>query len=671
MAFPLEKSLPTFFDRARDLSQKWPLNRVQFSIRTGWAETYEDIFACRFRQVLDEEKILDSVLNRGRAILAGRGGDGKTWLLRRLYMQVLERGDMPLFLDLKQWTGADYEVWKQWTSNEVGDGADFLVRRFCGLDFGAIELDRVSPVVRKVLLVDGLNEITSPVGAQILRVLDELVRNQIHLSLVVADRLIRRELPNPARWSIGTPLPLSEEQVRAYLGSNSQVDEILRCPFFLDAATRFHVEGSGRSQASKRFLVQHSGLAEAQLDRVAVAAFDAYRRFKSRIFDRAEFVGTAGEEPTRALELSDTLLSNADGTSYFVHHILHDYLAARQVASWPTEEWTSQTLTVLSFDSSSFDAVELVFEQLGGEKADLFLRRLYDWNLYAAGYALAQTQDANASTSAEMRTMIFAMLAEKRFDSILATRERANDALALMQLSDAKPFRDALSLGEIFRALNAIQSNEAWFNDWKGLFETESHSRLSIETLSSIRSLDSISGWTIANVAKRSIFQEGAPDALIGWLQGEANATIRWRIAHTLGACPTPAALDALLGLLDNDPDPYVRYGAIRSITEVAALANGELRQVILDAVAARADAISKQPKILGELRASLLMDAIMVPAEWLGFVRSIVRAMFVATDNTSERDLWRQCLNRAEELYGIRADAANQADGSTRRPNG
>jgi hypothetical protein len=657
MARSLQKSLPTLFDRAHGLSRDWPLDKPQFSVQTGWAETYDDIFSARFKQILDEDHILVSVLGRGRAILSGRGGDGKTWLLRRLYMQILRRGDMPVFLDLKQWTGADYEKWKDWTSRELSDGADFLIRRFCGLNFGAIELDRIPPDVNKILLVDGLNEITSSVGAQVLEVLDELVRSQIHLSVLVADRLIRRELPNPTRWSIGTPLPLSLEQVRGALGEDAaareiKADDILTCPFFLDAALRFGIKGNRRSQASRRFLVQHGGVAEAQLDSVAAASFDAYKRFRSRIFDRAAFSQIAGEECVRALELSNTMLSNADGTSYFVHHLIHDYLAARHVASWRSEEWTPHTLAILSFDASSFDAVELVFEQLDGKRADQFLRQLYDWNLYAAGYALAQSQDRDASASIEMRTMIFAMLAEKRFDPVLTTRQRANDALALMQLSDAKPFRDAQAIDEIFQSLDAIQSTEGWFNDWRRLFRTQRVSTLSVDELSSIRSLDSIDGWTIANVAKRSTFAEDALNALIAWLRDEPNATIRWRIAHTLGACPSRTALNALLALLDDDVDIYVRYGAIRSIIELAVGANTELRKVVSDEVGGRAAAISGQPKILGELRACLLMDPLMVPAGWLDFAVNIIREMFIVTESTNERDLWRQCLNKAEELY-------------------
>jgi len=654
MPIPSQEQLHLLRERAYETCRIWPLDEVQFSVGTGWTQNYSDLFAGRFTCVLEEKQILDSVLAQGRAILSSRGGDGKTWLLRRLYKQILDREDVPVLLDLKQWTGNDYLEWKKWTSSEIGNAGDFLVRRFGGLDLGTVELDHFSPDVSKVLLVDGLNEITSSVGAQILQLIDELVRDQINLSALVADRLIRRELPNPTRWSIGTLRPLSEDQVRKHLGDKVDVEQggILTSPFFLDAALRYHVEVHHKSQASEQFLTLHGGVSEADLDQVAAAAFDAYQRSRSRIFDRAMFAGIAGEAATTALEHSKMLVPAANDRRYFLHHILHDNLAARHFATLPVKDWTPQALSELTFDSSSFDAVALVFERLSGEIADLFLRQLYDWNLYAAGYALAQARDTDASVSTEMRSMIFAMLAEKRFDNILATRQKAGDALALMQLSDVQQYREAQSLEEIFVALDAINSSHQWFNEWKRLFQTSIDSELSAEVLTSIRKPDSVTGWTVANVAKRSVIDEEAQSLLREWLQGEISSTVRWRIAHVLGVYPTKTTFEALLRLLDEDPNESVRYGAIRSIVELAAQADGELRDTIFGKIEERSRTITMQPKILGELRTCLLLNPEVAKPGWVSFVEKIVRALFIAVDDLAERNLWRQCLSKAESLY-------------------
>jgi hypothetical protein len=645
---------------ARAKCEGWPENKVQFSVTTGWAPTYRDIFASSFVRFLQESEILGSVLKRGRAIISGRGGGGKTWLLRRLFKQAFEEGSVPILLDLKQWSGADYDAWKDWTASEIGDAADFIVRRFSGYEVGAIDLDRLPPDIRKVLLVDGLNEITTTVGAQVLQLLDEMVRDQINLSVLVADRLVRRELPSGESWSIGMTMPLPPDQVKEYLGNHAEVEpgSLLTSPFFLDAAISYGVEGPRRSLTSEKFLTVHGGLNAVDLDLAAAAAFEVYKLSPSRVFDRSVFAQTAGEHAIIALENSFTVVSGPDGTSYFVHHILHDYLASRHFAKLPTEGWTPQALSLLSFEASSFDAVELVFEQLDKARADLFLRQLYDWNLYAAGYALGQARDADTSFGSEMSTMIFAMLAEKRFDAILATRQRADDALALMQLSGARSFRTAGSLEAVFVALGSIASTEKWFNDWRQLFKTKSDAALSAEALGSIRNPDSIIGWTVANVAKRTVVAGHASDLLARWSREETNATVRWRIAHVLGAFPQQAALQELIRLLDSDTDGYVRYGAIRSIVELASRSDRAMRDYIASALDDRAEAIEKQPKIAGELRTCLLMHPETVAADWLIFVAKVVRSLFIVIDNTAERDEWRGCLAQAKELYVGRKEA-------------
>src|ERR1700754_1117546 len=107
MSKTVHKELDQLLDRSRQLCKTWPLNEVQFSIETGLAQTYEDLFSGKFSQLLHEHEILNSVLKEGRALIAGRADDVKTWLLRRLYKQALDQGKVPVLLDLRQWTGAD------------------------------------------------------------------------------------------------------------------------------------------------------------------------------------------------------------------------------------------------------------------------------------------------------------------------------------------------------------------------------------------------------------------------------------------------------------------------------------------------------------------------------------------------------------------------------------
>jgi hypothetical protein len=644
-------------DRVRRLAhatdQSWPAQNPPFMLFTGWSRSYDDILSGAFATKLRENQILKQALTTGRAILSGRGGDGKTWLLRRLHRLALAAGDVAIFVDLKQWTGGDYVEWTEWTRFNVGDGADFLFRRFSGLGLGAIDIDRLPPETRKIVFVDGLNEISAKVGLEILTVLDEIVSSHINMSVLVADRLVRRELPNLNRWWIGSPLPLTHDEVRKHLGKGIvlDADDIRTSPFFLEAELKAGPGGGRRAGTLERLLLRHGGLSEAELLVVSKGAYDAYLQSRSRMFEREAFEVAVGAPLTARLQEAGVLRFTEAG-GYFQHHIVHDFLAAYYVARQNQDTWGPSLFRTLSFETSSFDAIELAFEQLDRDQADLFLQKLYDWNLYAAGYALAQARESDDPVGPEMRTVIFAMLADKRFDPVLATSQRASDALRLMQLIDARPFRDAANIGELCAAVQLIHSESQWFIDWKDLFCLAEAGNISEAALAMIAQADSIKGWTVANVAKRTVDGEWMIPHLTQWLQDGVSATVRWRIAHLLGSLPSGPALEQLLRLLDNDEDDDVKYGAVRSIVELATMADPQLRMAARTAIEQRATAISSSERVARELRSSLLIDPALAPEGWIDFVRNCVRSQFLSTEKLSERDLWRGCLNSAERLY-------------------
>lgn len=638
---------------ARGLVASWKAHEPVFSVLTRWSHSYDDIFANDLGVTLREEQILDHSLSAGRAILSGRGGDGKTWLLRRLFRRAIEAGVVPVFIDLKQWTGADYDGWKEWTQNNLGAGADFLVRRFSGLGLGIIDLDRLPPSVRKIIFVDGLNEITAKVGLEVLTVLDEIVAYYMNTSVIVVDRLARRDLPSPSRWWIGTPLPLSEDEILRHLPKGAAVveNDLRSSPFFLDAAMRSGTAGEPRVTMLQRMVHEHFGLTEAEVGVVAKACFAAYSAARSRMFDLVAFRECVGQSIFNKLEQSGAVRIN--GTNgFFQHHIAHDFLAAMHVARLDSALWMPQLFRELSFDASSFDAVELAFEQLAGAPAELFLQKLYDWNLYAAGYSLAQRRHGDAPVSVEMRTVILAMLGDKCFDPVIATRQRASDALRLMQIEEAAPFQQATSLGELCAVVDAAVSDVAWFNEWKEVFRISETQAIEPATLAMITEDNSILGWTVANVAKRVADGGWILPQLAGWLRDSPNATVRWRIAHVLGAIAEQEALHGLRDLIDNDADEDVRYGAVRSLVELATIASPELRDEAKTVIAERAQPISMSDRVARELRSSLLVDPSFAPDDWLSFVRSCIQSLFLATERLEDRDLWRGCLNQAEKLY-------------------
>ena len=131
--------------------------------------------------------------------------------------------------------------------------------------------------------------------------------------------------------------------------------------------------------------------------------------------------------------------------------------------------------------------------------------------------------------------------------------------MRLMQIEEAAPFRQAATLAELCAVVDAVGSDVPWFNEWKEVFRISETQAIEPVTLAKIIEDNSILGWTVANVAKRVTDTGWILPQLTGWLADFPNATVRWRIAHVLGAIPGQEALHCLRGLVDNDADEDVR----------------------------------------------------------------------------------------------------------------
>jgi hypothetical protein len=384
---------------------------------------------------------------------------------------------------------------------------------------------------------------------------------------------------------------------------------------------------------------------------VASFAFEAYKRNRARTFELQSLIQSVGPEVSDAL-LAAGLVKQLDAKlAYFSHHLIHDYLAARHVAAMPSNDWTRQTLNVISFDRSSFDVVASVLGVLEGPPADLFLRALYDWDLYAAGYSLAEAVGEEVGPAREMRIVIFAMLAEKRFDIVSATQQRANDALLIARTADAIPYRDAGGLDEVIAATGLLDTQVVWFNEWRRLFSTPQNQAIGDEDLTKITDLDSVKGWTVANVVKRTSVSDQQQARLRGWLARD-DAVIRWRVVHALGSFPSDENFASLLHLLDEDPDVDVRYGSVRSIVEMACRSGQDLRERIFAEIGKRVRAISAYPRVEAELERALLVSSSKAPEDWPGKAKALARELFQVADDVERRDKWRAFVDKVEVNY-------------------
>jgi hypothetical protein len=636
-------------NRAAESIAALPIERPVFSLSIGWANSYDELLSHKL-DVQPETSVLEKLLSIGRVIISGRGGGGKTQLLRRVARKAIDMEILPVIIDLTEWSAADYEGLQEW-SHAQGGGPAFLLHRFSRPAITPGELAWVPPSRRKLILIDGLNELTQPVGMQILELIDRFAQSQILTSVMVTDRLVRRTLSLPQRFALGLVMPFGIDLIRKYFPDISAGNAArLDLPFFLNAALKERSLSGKRSAIHEEFFVKHARLTPEDFDRLAAAAYKAYEINKARSFKIATFEADAGTELVKRLAEAGIIVCK-ESIAYFSHHLKHDYLAARYVSRLPETAWTPAVLDTLSFRRSSFDAVALVFEQLTVLPAEAFLRAVYDWNLYAAGYALGEGISSGLELPGEMQAVILAMLAEKHFDNVVATRERAADALNLVPGPVARPFQSAQSLAEVFEAVRALASSEGWFLNWRDLFTRPPEYTATENDVRSLEDADSITGWTMANVLRRVTVGPELVAVLKAALASEVGV-VRWRVAHVLGAFPSEENAKALLNLVDRDGNDDVRYGAVRSLVDEAVRGTAELRRLIEDAIIERIPMLMKASALVDELtRALIVADA---PGGWGRTVLKIGGELFRRAPDTEQMDRWRTYLAHANRRYGL-----------------
>jgi hypothetical protein len=626
-----------------------------FDLRLGWSRKYDGIFNEQFEECSGGLEIFKKLSRNGRVLILGPGGGAKTVLLKRLAKHSGRRGYIPVQVSLKKWTAKDYDDWKYLAN--YSQCVDFLLLRFANVEMSSTDLDSFKVSSIKIILVDGLNEVNALVAGQILNALDEFVRFSIRTLVVVSDRLARRELKRPERWTFGLILPLTEREVLRHIprhgktrsfwnAASSATRALLRTPYFLDSFL-----GHGAVQATKaaelRDFFERHAANPSDLKRIARAAFKVYEA-GTRTFPINKFQSIAGKSATQAL-ISARVVICSNATAYFDHHLKHDFLAAMHVAS-NRKLWTPTTLNRITFRGSSFDTVVFVMEQLTSTQTDRFIRSLYDWNIYGAGYALSEGRHENVSL--EMSTVIHGMFAERRWDLIAASAKAASDVLHQIMTPLSKRLLDAGTLNQVLRIIKIQKSQVEWFLSWQALFTAPLDSSATEGDLRLLTQVDSVMGWTSANVLRRKHLSERQQKFVRVLVRSGREAVIRWRAAHVLGRFASVVNIDSL-GRALADGSSEVQYGATRSLIELAARSGGDLARNVFTKLAKAATKLANQTNVVNEFQRALIIDRKRAPQGWTKLALPAVAAFQQATAERTSREEWDRTMERLVSTYG------------------
>jgi hypothetical protein len=386
-----------------------------------------------------------------------------------------------------------------------------------------------------------------------------------------------------------------------------------------------------------------------ELAKTARAAFEAYSDNNTRSFSVASFQAAVGDATFENLR-RETLIVH-DDIAYFDHHLKHDYLAAVYLAANP-KLWDEDTYNRVTFSASSFEVLAMTLDLLETEAAaDAFVRAVYDWNPYGAAYSVAEGRyRGRARVSASMELILLAVIADRQWDPILATAQRSRDALRLFGTPQAQQLLAAPSPEAVWAYVSTAPKGNEDFERWRNLFTRASGKPTKAGDIGLLME-DSVIGWTASNVLKRlrlSMMEQ----LHVRKLTRTGSRVVRWRAVHTLGAFPSRSNARALLDVLETDEYRWARYGAIRSLVELAARGDASLRQWVLGALVDKANEIVNDDPIVRELQNAVLINPERAPKGWMNLVIDMLGKIRGKEHSDEKRDRWEDVAYKVKRAY-------------------
>lgn len=609
---------------------------------------YSVVLADSFDQVLDRTggpardidvvAFAQFVRRSACTLLQARGGAGKSYTSDRLAGVLAKQGVWSVTVpavdlaavatDLGDWTPGDWA--RAADDTGAGDAAD-------GGEPGLI-------------VVDGLNEVARDSSERVLDAVGPLTAAHPQVTFLITDRLTRRANASP-HWKYATLSPVPDAVIRRVAGT--EPTEALGIPFYLER----HANGTAAHQILEEAIAKY--VPEERLPALAEAAYMSYERLHRRELD-AELVPQAvGKEAWRRLLEAREVVRSGRGehTQFqFVHHLLHDFLAGRHVAS-DEALWNSDAFDVVTLHASSFDALALALAQVRpGEKADKLVQYVYDWNFYAAAYMLEEDRASGSRVGDAVFIAMTGAIAEKRFDAVLPTIQRVEDALRVQQSSLSVELLQAASRDEVVGVLRqqSLAERPPWFDRWEDLFTRADGSPASAADVETMSSDEPVLGWAASNALRRLRVAPKLMGEIRSMLQHE-NPTVRWRAAHALGSHSDPENLSALRETLRTEPPKsWVAYGALRSEFEQLRLMPSAQRAVLLAEIAGELGSRIAEP---GPLRSEAIrcLDVSPLPENWHRDVEPLLVILWETADARGAAELasLAERLRRRKERAG------------------
>jgi nucleoside phosphorylase len=525
-------------------------------------------------------------------VLHGAGGSGKSRILRAVFKVVAGEGlTSPVYLRLRKPSVREISAELPRLST--------LLKAASVPERTKPEVDTLAQGSKLLIILDGLNEVPQDVRELLVRYILALRRQHASFALV-SDRFetltgpeFRHAQVDPLDSAFVARVFDSQFGSDSYSKLSESLRKIYRRPFFLSLSLKTNIQFADqttRGEIFQEFLIRHLGLDEPLLNELArvVLTYQITPQDKSLPSTFSEYLKRhAGVETIQKLRDAGVFSTSEDA---FEHELWRDYLTARELAR-DESKWTHRVLDLVTSSATSLDCLSLTAELLpNADQRDEFVKALYDWNYLAAADRVIEIRRddlAPAGVSDNVRVAVLAAVTEKTFDSVDRTSRRAAEILRHHKDPLARSLQELTSVDGLYQFVRDIDSSSRpdWFAEWQRIFTLRKPGGDRVDATTVIEALaspDSLIGWAAASAARRSTLSDTevqrVANRLVETVGQEHERVVRWRAAHVLGAHPTDAAVDGLVEAAKSDSYPWVRYGAVRSLIEIAARAGTDIR---------------------------------------------------------------------------------------------
>lgn len=544
--------------------------------------------------------IIELANEKKRVILSGRAGIGKSNAINTISREILSGGKIPVVINLKNW---NIEYLEKLRGREIHlrEKMNTLLRMSHG-KFNEKILEEIKD--NSIFIVDGLNEINSGEYGnesvrEVINTVDEYVRNYSNASpIIMTDRTNRKFADDYFSVVLDE---LSDGEVKKIINSkfgegrfdslSESAKKFLKIPYFLELALKIgNPDQTSETKSLELFFKELLGLDQEAINLISRSLFDLNSENGTLLFDAKDFEERIGSEAYQKLLDSTVIVPTPDGRVKFEHQLQHEFLISNHLIE-NEDRWDIGSLDVATLRANSFESLFMTIDQISDKsKCDKFLLHVYNWNWPAAIKCIARLEKNSSENYSESTLIAVASLvAQKMFDPVYGTSMEAKTRLVEIQNESCKKISEADSFSSLVDLVNEIQNNEEWFLNWREIFTWDASRDLSNDDLMKIKSEESLVGWTTSNALKRLDLNETRLEQLRviynTSLDGRQESdTVRWRIVHTLGSFPSQENASMLLSALEEDPYHWAKYGAARSIMEMAAKTDDpELRKMIID----------------------------------------------------------------------------------------